>query len=60
MKALKNHTDGFSLADIDMEIRGFGDLGEDSRKQSGLTSSSLFASIKITPSDLKQFIGNRV
>lgn len=60
MKALINHTDGFSLADIDMEIRGFGDLGEDSRKQSGLTSSSLFASIKITPSDLKQFIGNRV
>lgn len=42
---------GFDLAEIDMEERGFGDLDAESERQNG-TSIGVFMNIKIRPSDL--------
>lgn len=46
-------TDGFKLAELDMELRGFGDLSEDSSSQHGINRSQLFTGVKIKPSDIR-------
>lgn len=56
LKAVEAESDGFVLADIDMEQRGFGDLSEESNQQSGIARSSLFTGMKIRPSDLREFL----
>jgi ATP-dependent DNA helicase RecG len=56
LSAVEKEPDGFVLAEIDMELRGFGDLSEDSSQQSGISRGSLFTGIKIKPSDLREFI----
>lgn len=43
--------DGFTLAEVDLEERGFGDLSQDSERQNG-AGLGVFMNIKITPSDL--------
>lgn len=58
LKMLEEESNGFKLADMDMELRGFGDLAEDGTKQSGVVRSSLFTNIKILPSDLREFLLN--
>lgn len=56
--SLEKESDGFVLAEIDMELRGFGDLSEDSNQQSGVSRGSLFTGIKIKPSDLREFLSD--
>lgn len=41
LEVLVRHTDGFSVAEADLELRGFGDLAIGSGKQSGLNDSFL-------------------
>lgn len=53
---VENEPNGFKLADMDMEIRGFGDVSEDSTKQSGTARSSVFTNIKVKPSDLRELL----
>lgn len=56
LKMVEAEPNGFKLADMDMEIRGFGDVSEDSTKQSGVVKSSVFTNIKIRPSDLREIL----
>ncbi|GEM_PF-1008676 len=56
LKMLEAESNGFKLADMDMELRGFGDLAEDGIKQSGVVRSSVFTNIKIRPSDLREIL----
>lgn len=60
LKAVEEESDGFVLAEIDMEQRGFGDLSEDSNQQSGVSRGGLFTGIKIKPSDLREFISGEL
>lgn len=56
LQMVEAEPNGFKLADMDMEIRGFGDVAEDSTKQSGVVKSSVFTNIKIRPSDLREIL----
>lgn len=56
LQMVESEPNGFKLADMDMEIRGFGDVAEDSTKQSGAVKSSVFTNIKIRPSDLRELL----
>lgn len=58
LKIIESEPNGFKLADLDMEIRGFGDVSEDSTKQSGTARSSVFTNIKVKPSDLREILGS--
>lgn len=55
LELLVQHDDGFTLAEKDMEIRGFGDLSGDSDEQSGTARSGLFYGVKVLPHDLVKF-----
>lgn len=48
---VEGESDGFALAEKDMELRGFGDLSDNSDTQSG-RSATLFVGLKLKPSDL--------
>lgn len=52
LNALVETNNGYEIAERDMELRGFGDLDEDSEMQKGV-ANSLFRSIDIRPSDLE-------
>ena len=54
LQLLENYADGFILAEKDMELRGFGDLSDESDDQNG-NATTLFRGIKILPSDLAQY-----
>lgn len=56
LRMVEAEPNGFKLADMDMEIRGFGDVAEESTKQSGVVKSSVFTNIKIRPSDLREIL----
>jgi len=56
LKMLEAESNGFKLADMDMELRGFGDVSEDGTRQSGTVRSSVFTNIKIRPSDLREIL----
>lgn len=58
LQMVESEPNGFKLADMDMEIRGFGDVAEDSTKQSGTVKSSVFTNIKIRPSDLREILSS--
>jgi ATP-dependent DNA helicase RecG len=45
--------EGHKLAEMDMEMRGFGDLSDDADDQHGLSRSGLFQGIKMRPSDIR-------
>lgn len=53
LRLLEKTTDGFALAELDMQMRGFGDLAEASGAQSGKTRT-LFTGIQLMPSDLEE------
>lgn len=53
---LEQYADGFTLAEKDMEIRGFGDLSDDAVKQHGIGHGLIFGSVKLRPSDLAEFV----
>lgn len=55
LKRIANTDDGFLLAEVDLEDRGFGDLDSDSSRQNG-TSIGLFMNIKVRPGDLKSAV----
>jgi len=59
LRIVESEPNGFKLADLDMEIRGFGDVSEDSNKQSGNVRSSVFTNIKIKPSDLREMLDSK-
>jgi ATP-dependent DNA helicase RecG len=56
LQAIEKETNGFKLAELDMELRGFGDLSEDGELQSGLVRSSIFTNLRIRPSDVRGFL----
>lgn len=55
LNLIVQYTDGFVLAERDMDLRGFGDISADSRRQHGATRS-LFANIHLTPNDISEDI----
>lgn len=50
---LEQCEDGFTLAERDMEMRGFGDLSEDGDAQHGVSRSGVFSGVKLMPIDIK-------
>lgn len=56
LSAVEKETSGFRLAELDMEIRGFGDLSEDGELQSGNLRSSIFTNIRIRPADIRALL----
>lgn len=52
LQLLEKTTDGFELSELDMELRGFGDLTEDSTNQSG-ASRALFRDLRLMPRDFE-------
>jgi ATP-dependent DNA helicase RecG len=48
-------SDGFELAERDAQMRGYGDLFEDSDRQHGKSNSTLFIGASLTPQDIHQF-----
>lgn len=57
LNLLVNIEQGHKLAEMDMEMRGFGDLSEDADDQHGISKSGLFQGIKMRPSDIRAAIG---
>lgn len=53
---LVQHADGFTLAEKDAEMRGFGDLSSDSDAQAGVTKT-VFNAIKLMPVDFVEVAG---
>lgn len=53
LNLLVEHDDGLALADMDAQLRGYGDLFELSEKQSGVTQSLAFRCVQLTPADLE-------
>ena len=51
---LCEHDDGFSLSEKDAELRGYGDLFEDSERQSGTSRSTVFRCVDLTPTEIHQ------
>lgn len=51
LRLLEQFHDGFSLAERDMETRGFGDVSDDSESQTG-TARTLFFGSGLTHADL--------
>jgi len=49
---LVNITQGHKLAEMDMEMRGFGDLSEDAESQHGASRSGIFQGVQLRPSDI--------
>ena len=54
LQLLENYSDGFTLAEKDMELRGFGDLSDDSDDQNGV-ATTMFRGIKLLPKDLAEY-----
>jgi len=52
LQLLEKHTSGVELAERDMAMRGFGDLGSDSEFQSG-TGMTLFRNVTIWPNEVR-------
>lgn len=55
LRLLEQHSDGFVLADKDMEMRGFGDLEQDADAQHG-ASRGCFIGLDLMPADFASFI----
>lgn len=52
LKLMEKASDGFKLAEMDMALRGFGDLSEESEDQSG-ASFTLFRDLTLMPEDFE-------
>lgn len=55
LELLVKYSDGFMLSEKDMEMRGFGDLNDDSESQHGVSRSTMFFGVKLMPSDIRRF-----
>lgn len=51
LNMLVEHKDGFTLAEADMNHRGFGDMNDDSESQHGKSTSKVFTHVKLMPMD---------
>jgi ATP-dependent DNA helicase RecG len=54
LQLLERFTDGFSLAENDAEMRGYGDLTKEGARQHGASRSSIFFGIELIPADIHQ------
>lgn len=54
LELLLAHSDGFSLAEKDAELRGYGDLFEAAVRQSGTSRSTIIRCVDLTPTDIHQ------
>lgn len=52
LQLLVDHADGFTLAERDAELRGYGDLFEDAERQSGNSRSTVFRCVDLTPVEI--------
>jgi ATP-dependent DNA helicase RecG len=52
LQLMKKTNDGFALAEMDMDLRGFGNLDADSEDQSG-KSATIFRGLKLMPKDFE-------
>lgn len=57
LQLLEKTNDGFRLAEMDMELRGFGDLSSESEDQSG-ASFTLFRDLRLMPGDFRETPGS--
>lgn len=55
---IRGETDGFVVAEKDLELRGFGDLSLDSESQTG-ESNGLFYCLPIMPKDVSEYINKQ-
>lgn len=55
LRLLERHADGFTLAEEDARMRGYGDLVENAERQHGVSRSALFFGADLTPDDIHQF-----
>jgi len=55
LRIVENTNNGFTIAEQDLALRGFGDLSHDSDDQSG-AFKALFFKMKIKPEDIMQFL----
>lgn len=51
LNLLVQYKDGFTLAEMDMNMRGFGDMNDNSETQHGKSISRVFTHIKLMPKD---------
>jgi ATP-dependent DNA helicase RecG len=51
-EAFASTTSGFKLAELDLEMRGMGDIGDDGQEQTGATRT-LFRGLNLTPQDIQ-------
>ena len=59
LNLLVEKTNGFELAELDAQMRGYGDLVEDSQRQSGNTTCAAIRCVELTPADI-QFINTPI
>lgn len=58
LRVIRETTDGFIVAEKDLELRGFGDLSIDSESQTG-ESNGLFCCMPIMPKDVSDYISKQ-
>lgn len=58
LQLLEQFKDGFSLAEHDAELRGYGDLTKEGDRQHGASRCSLFVGIELQPSDIHRVAGD--
>lgn len=51
LEIVRDNTDGFKLAELDMDLRGFGELLNESTTQSGNQQATFFKLPRLTPAD---------
>lgn len=52
LRLLEEHSDGFTLAERDAELRGYGDLFEEGERQHGASRSTVFRHVEVRPADI--------
>lgn len=57
LELVAKHQDGFVLVEKDAEMRGYGSLGEDDDKQSGVSRSAMFFGMRLMPKDIERALG---
>lgn len=55
LQLLEQFRDGFSLAEHDAELRGYGDLTDQGERQHGASCSSVFLGVELRPGDIHQY-----
>lgn len=60
LRLLEAHNDGFTLAEQDAELRGYGDLFEEGQRQHGVSRSTVFRCVDIRPADIHRLGSEQV